>query len=239
MQGGEQVQTRIGSMRSLVQPDWLALLAATAVLAGCGGGASATVGGGAGADPARGDAIADLHRPARREPPAHPLSSAVDACPYSPQCYLRGECKKEGAACKPGDDNDCRFSQECASLGHCRLSGGRCSADADGCRNSLVCFHAGQCSSDGNDCIAAADSCAGSESCREEAKCSIKGGVCVRGSDADCETSGLCKREGKCVITGRFEVCAATKAEHCQQADVCTKLGQEGQCRLQGNDCVR
>ena len=127
-------------------------------------------------------------------------------CQKSGVCEM-GHCSAKDGECVAAKEEDCR-GKVCSDYGRCTVG------NEDNKR------HKGH-------CVAAnAKQCLASTSCAQRGECTPDvDGHCVVKSTADCEA--LCKRDGLCTVSGKFvrECVAATNAD-CQGSQACKKEGR-------------
>lgn len=164
------------------------------------------------------------------------VNSEVD-CIASRACKEEGRCHYEphvsAEACVALRPLDCLNSSNCRNKGQCALAGkGLCIASEAGCKRGRACEEDGACqlsppsphpSPTPQSCVRTIvdDTQWCARACIEEGACQRSGRQCLADSDALCQRSLTCTREGRCVADSASGTCIARSDADCRSSGRC------------------
>ena len=185
-----------------------------------------------------------------REKLCRPTESAH--CALSKACTDRGQCglgtdptkspDRAQPMCRATEVAHCEKSKGCKRSGKCTLAPDepftgciKGPMDDAFCKKTRACKKRGACSAGPEgQCIVKSDAdCQSGGSCKNEGKCQAKDGQCIVASNAHCAGSLVCKMAGGCAAVNG--ACAPAEAAHCAGSRQCK---MEGKCGLLNGACA-
>jgi hypothetical protein len=161
-------------------------------------------------------------------------------CRASNECGSHGRCSLVQSRCAALSDYDCWRTRQCIKSGHCTLVRGECRpGDESDCKSSEACLDHDLCRYDPGPeswgrCLPVSDAgCEKTVDCQRNGMCSYREGGCVPTSTDHCTRSIGCRVSGRCALVGTR--CVAAHEADCRASRECDDLGA---CRLDGNECV-